>query len=579
MGAISLHKWIDDVQSNKLKISDNAKKCVMRHISDLERTDDLFYYNHDIAMKYINFIEKMKFTEGSVAGQFFKLNPDQQFIVAMIFGWREKDTDKRRFTDAYLQMAKKSAKTTLGCAIALAMFYLDPEMRAQYYFAATSRDQANIAFNTSISLAQQFAIEYEDVDDCTAFRANSLQRTDTGSFMRSISKAAGNVEGRGAYFCFGDEYHLHISDEVINNVSSGSALAYKDNSLLIRATTAGNSIMGACHVFLLNVALKVIDGIIDHDRLFVYIADFEEKDWEDLKKLYHKGWPSTPDGTPKDLAIWKKANPNCPVCPELKFLREKFHEAMIQGGKKEIDVKTKHGNMWCSTAVTWISDDIYMRGSMPTFKEEDTYGMTANVGIDLARTTDIASVVVDVIQPMPGEKDIHYLIPFFFIPEAKLNDVNDRVDYAKWAMEGHVIVAGTTDIDDEIIEEKIMWILKKWNINAIVYDPALVNRLINSIKTKTSVKVRPISQGYTALTPPTKELRRLILSNRIRHNGHPVMRWMMSNVYVQEKGDYIKITKEKCINKVDGPVSWVFALGGYIFEKEEKKNAPVAMVV
>tara|TARA_R100001086_G_scaffold250033_2_gene192797 strand:- start:525 stop:2270 length:1746 start_codon:yes stop_codon:yes gene_type:complete len=575
-----MYNWMDGVLSEKIPSGDKMYKGIKRHFDWMENKDFPYFFNESAAIEYIQFLQQMRFVEGTVAGQNFLLAPFQKLIVGSLFGWQEKDTGKRQFTDSYLQVAKKNAKTTLGGAILLTSFYKDPERRAQYTFCATSRDQANIAFNTTVALAREFAFEYEDVESVTAFYANSLQRSDTGSYMRSISKDAKNVEGRGTYIAFADERHLHDSDSVINNVMSGQAIEYNNNNLMIRATTAGNSIMGVCHQFYINVASKVLDGIVTDDNLFIFIAEMNEQDWSDLEALWRKGWPDDRHGNPLDLPIWQKANPNCPVCPSLKFLRKQFERAMVQGGKKIIDVKTKHANMWCSTAVSWMSDELFMKGAEPEFQIEDTYGMEAYIGLDLSRTTDLSVVFLNVVDRKEDGKDIHYAIPFIFIPETKMNEEEDKVDYAKWAMEGVVIVAGEKNIDDRIVEEKILWIIETWNVKCMRYDVALVNRLINSLKEKVSTEIKPIPQSYAALTPPTSELEKIIAENRLRHNGHPAYRWMFSNVFLDQKGDYKKITKQKCISKVDAPVAHVFALGGYIFkEPEEELEAPTIIVL
>jgi len=374
---------------------------------------------------------------------------------------------------------------------------------------------------------------------------------------------------------------------VINNVSSGQAIAYHDNNLLIRATTAGNTIMGACHRFYINVVSKVLQGIIEDDNLFIMVTEMTKSDWNKLEKLYKLGWPDDRKGVPKDLPIWQISNPNCPVQPTLQFLRKQFHQAMIQGGKKKIDVMTKHGNIWCSTAVNWVDDDIYMKGAEPKFKIEDTFGMDVFIGVDLARTTDLAAVVVVAVDRKEDGKDIYYVIPYIFIPESKmkvdpeanLQSDSDHVDYAKWAMEEHLIVAGETDIDDEIVEEKILWIIETWNVISMNYDPALMNRLIKSIKNKVSTPLKSISQSYAKLSPPTKLLERLVVTERLRHNGHPVLRWTFSNVMPSFKGDYVKISKEKCIAKVDPVVALVHALAGDIFEESEKPKAAPEVII
>lgn len=66
---------------------------------------------------------------------------------------------------------------------------------------------------------------------------------------------------------------------------------------------------------------------------------------------------------------------------------------------------------------------------------------------------------------------------------------------------------------------------------------------------------------FEYMSPPTKELMKLTLEERIAHGGHKVLRWMMDNVFVrQNPAGNIKMDKEKSTEKIDGAVATVMAL-------------------
>ena len=72
--------------------------------------------------------------------------------------------------------------------------------------------------------------------------------------------------------------------------------------------------------------------------------------------------------------------------------------------------------------------------------------------------------------------------------------------------------------------------------------------------------VVPFGQGYKDMSPPTKELMKLTLKERIAYGGHKVLRWMMDNVYVrQDPAGNIKMDKEKSTEKIDAVVATVRA--------------------
>ena len=63
------------------------------------------------------------------------------------------------------------------------------------------------------------------------------------------------------------------------------------------------------------------------------------------------------------------------------------------------------------------------------------------------------------------------------------------------------------------------------------------------------------------MSPPTKELMRLVLNQQIAHGGHPVLRWMMDNIFIKtDPAGNIKPDKEKSTEKIDGAVATIMAL-------------------
>ena len=73
--------------------------------------------------------------------------------------------------------------------------------------------------------------------------------------------------------------------------------------------------------------------------------------------------------------------------------------------------------------------------------------------------------------------------------------------------------------------------------------------------------VVPFGQGFKDMSPPTKELMKLVLEKKIAHGGHPVLRWNMDNIFIrQDPAGNIKADKEKSTEKIDGAVATIMAL-------------------
>ena len=74
-------------------------------------------------------------------------------------------------------------------------------------------------------------------------------------------------------------------------------------------------------------------------------------------------------------------------------------------------------------------------------------------------------------------------------------------------------------------------------------------------------EVIAFGQGYKDMSPATKELMKLVLEKKIAHGGHPVLRWMMDNIFVRtDPAGNIKPDKEKSTEKIDGAVALIMAL-------------------
>jgi len=68
------------------------------------------------------------------------------------------------------------------------------------------------------------------------------------------------------------------------------------------------------------------------------------------------------------------------------------------------------------------------------------------------------------------------------------------------------------------------------------------------------------------MSPPTKELMKLTLEQKIAHDGHPVLCWMMDNIFIRTvPAENIKADKEKSTEKIDGAVACKFRYNCVLF--------------
>src|SRR5688572_30282754 len=115
-----------DVVAGKIDACLRTKQACQRHLDDLKRADTAgFPYKFDKkrAETPCSFIELLPHIKGEWAAalELIRLEDWQCFIVCSIFGWVNAKTGHRRFLEAYLEIARKNAKSTLAAAIGLYM--------------------------------------------------------------------------------------------------------------------------------------------------------------------------------------------------------------------------------------------------------------------------------------------------------------------------------------------------------------------------------------------------------------------------------------------------------------------------
>jgi phage terminase large subunit-like protein len=166
------------------------------------------------------------------------------------------------------------------------------------------------------------------------------------------------------------------------------------------------------------------------------------------------------------------------------------------------------------------------------------------------------------IFPPTTEGDKYYVLPYFWIPEdnLKLRVKRDHVPYDVWQKKGFLKTTEGNVIHYGFIETFIEELGKKYNIKEIAFDRWGAVQMVQNLE-GLGFTVVPFGQGYKDMSPPTKELMKITLEKKLAHGGHPVLKWMMDNIFVRtDPAGNIKPDKEKSTEKIDGAVALIMAL-------------------
>jgi phage terminase large subunit-like protein len=85
-----------------------------------------------------------------------------------------------------------------------------------------------------------------------------------------------------------------------------------------------------------------------------------------------------------------------------------------------------------------------------------------------------------------------------------------------------------------------------------------------------TLPLEEFGQGYVSMAKPVQTLEAAVLDKRIRHGGHPILRWQISNVAItMDPAGNRKCDKKRAVGHIDGVISLLMALGS------ASKPAPV----
>jgi phage terminase large subunit-like protein len=136
----------------------------------------------------------------------------------------------------------------------------------------------------------------------------------------------------------------------------------------------------------------------------------------------------------------------------------------------------------------------------------------------------------------------------------------DHVPYDVWERQGYLQTTEGNVIHYGFIENFIDDLGRKFHIKEIAFDRWGAVQMVQNLE-GLGFTVVPFGQGFKDMSPPTKRLMELVLEKNIAHGGHPVLRWMMDNIFVRtDPAGNIKPDKEKSTEKIDGAVATIMGL-------------------
>ena len=493
------------------------------------------YYDKNAADYAVNFIECLCHTKGTWARKRFELIDWQEQIIRDVFG-TIKPNGYRQFNTAYIEIPKKQGKSELAAAVALLLTCGDGEERAEVYGCAADRQQASIVFNVAADMVRMCPALAKRVKILDSQKR--LIYLPTGSIYQVLSADVGNKHGFNTHGVVFDELHTQPNRKLYDVMTKGSGDA-RMQPLYFLITTAGNDTKSICYE-VHQKAKDLIEGRKIDPTFYPCIFGADEgDDWTDPK-------------------TWKKANPSLGITVGIDKVKAACESAK-QNPAEENTFRQLRLNQWVKQAVRWMPMEKWDRCSFAA-NEDELEGRVCYGGLDLSSTTDITAFVL--VFPPTDEEGKFVVLPYFWIPEDNLDlrVRRDHVPYDLWEHQGFLQTTEGNVVHYGFIEKFIERLGEKYNIREIAFDRWGAVQMVQNLEGM-GFTVVPFGQGFKDMSPPTKELMKLTLEEKIAHGGHPLLRWIIDNIFIRtDPAGNIKPDKEKSTEKIDGAVATIMAL-------------------
>jgi phage terminase large subunit-like protein len=526
-------RYANDVLNGRQIACHWVQAACQRHIDDLEHGAERgLHFDRAAGEHVLKFFTILKHSKGEWAGRPIMLEPWQQFLLWCLFGWRRAD-GTRRFRTAYIEVARKNGKSTMGAGIGLYLLSADGEPGAEIYSAATKRDQARITHLEAVRMVRASPMLRKRI---RTFRDN-LNIEGTASKFEPLGADADTLDGLNIHGAIVDEIHAHKTREVWDKIDTGTGA--RRQPLMFGITTAGFDRQSLCWQ-LNEYSKKVLDGLIEDDSFFglIYTLD-EDDDWQ-------------------DEATWIKSNPNLNVSKKIDDLRRKCARAIEMPSAQNSFLRLEL-NIWTQSETKWMPIEHWRQCGLP-LDFSKLAGRTCYGGLDLSSTLDLTALEL-VFPPLAGE-DVYLVLSRFWMPKDNIQKRvhDDRVPYDAWQRGGFIEATPGNVIDYDFIFAQIEKDAKQFKIAEIAFDRWGAARVSNVLQAQGLTMIE-FGQGFASMSPPMKELERLVMAHQIAHGNNPVLNWMADNVVAGlDPAGNIKPDKERSREKIDGIVAMLMGL-------------------
>lgn len=558
-------EYAKKVVSGKIITGKSVIKACKRHLNDLKRSKKKgFNYKWDVEKSEdaLDLYNELTILEGDEPQQ-LKTRGFQEFILGSLEGWVEKRTGYVRFREAYVQVARQNGKSFLSGSKAIKTSNFSSYRMGRIICAATKMDQAKIVWEE----IKKFIIADEDLEAMYKITEseNMILAGATGTVIKAIGRDTKSIDGFRSILAIPDELHAHRTNQIYKLLLGGQRKV--NNALILAITTAGFDLNSFCYEHY-QFCKKVLDGGIEKESLFIFIAEMDEDDdiWD-----YHN---------------WPKSNPllllnedNSINMNEVRKMSEVAIEAKTKGGQDLLDFMTKWLNIWVSYRGGRYLDVDCLNACASDLTIEDMRGRECYLGIDLSSGGDLTSI--GLIFPLDDENV--FIHSHSFMPELRLleHEQTDDAPYRIWVKDGLLtLTTGAFGIktDYKFIIKYLQELIEKYDIIVKIcgYDHHNASAFIADLDFL-GCDLVDVPQSAKALNDATVDFQLSVKAKQVKYDkNNKLLKWSAVNATTTKNSfGEIKVDKTLEENRID-PIDAIIDAWKLYFEEE--KQSDVAFV-
>lgn len=542
------------------------KLACFRHLMDLKRQgqpDFPYHYDVEEANRLLTFA---KICPNVDTGEPTKLMEWQEFTFALMFGWRDEDSNKR-FTRVIDSVSRGQGKTYQMAILVCYSFLIESiGLSNQDYLVASINFKQTMKLFGYVASMMRKIIQSEPFKSYASevnlyIQSDQIIMKKNNNVLRAISLEAGQYDSYHFRTAIFDEIGEVKSRETVSKIISGQVKVPN-------------------HQFI-QISTSYPDPTVPFHQDQKMVIQAMEQDWKrDADSYLGLIWSQDSLDETYKPETWVKSNPLLDLPDQhdglMKGLKDKRDSDLLTGNIS--DFQTKNLNLWLKQ-----STDSYLNLRDVEDAVDNDFkidGREVFIGFDYSMFSD--NTALGFVYPYGDRKfhlEQHSFIPWQHAGSIEAKEKQDGLAYRNYP-EYCTITAHQQGIINP--EQIYRWLLSyveehQLKVKFFGYDrfgSYKVKNITESLNVNTDWYIMDIQQRTSALANPTKFLQELFVTHKVSIPNDPIMQKALLNAIVKADKIGIQIDKDKATLKIDVVDALIDALfqGMYYFDENADLN-------